>query len=542
MNGLMDAITTQVDPFYQQPFEVSETKNRIYVFQYPLNITAAEMGLRPYSFFIGQTDPSRGWKVEGEFLSRWEDRDYTKSAERPKLLAYRDVHEDILDHDVRLKMMKYGWVKKLSNYEGYGSTEMIMHPTLNDWDVALNQFFDEIEKLDNYYKEFENKFGFSPSTQRKKSKKKEEDMYRVPPVDLISEMCNKLKDLPKDAKIYVTRDAHGHFCDYLLSMGFENLYTEEEYEYFPKNFKASFVGLEKVNLVPENKLKDMHFTATIGNPPYIKSTHLNFLLTALEKSDNVVLVHPAGWMFRSDRQIEQDVRKALKNRVCKLELFNGNSKFPGARFGCPLVVTTARKKHTDKIEIVYGTTGNSYYLDSLDDIPSGFWEPTELHLETVKKFKKLTERYSIYDLMRNYSGSGYAVSTPRVCGHANFVSTPRVCGNQTNKAEDFVSYDFYTFFYRNSDILTLDKKNKLFQVSSVEERDSLISYLKTKVARFGLSICKVSQDAHIERYLNNVPLPPLDRTWTEESIMDYYNFSEDQRNLINTFIHDYYNV
>ena len=198
--------------------------------------------------------------------------------------------------------------------------------------------------------------------------------------------------------------------------------------------------------------------------------------------------------------------------------------------------------HTDKIELVYGTTGNSYYLDSLDDIPSGFWEPSSIHLETVSKFKKLTERYSIYDLMRNYSGSGYAVSTPRVCGHANFVSTPRVCGNQTNKAEDFVSYDFYTFFYRNSDILTLDKKNKLFQVSSKEERDSLISYLKTKVARFGLSICKVSQDGHIKRYLNNVPLPPLDREWTEESIMDYYDFTEEQRNLINTFIHDYYNV
>jgi len=47
---------------------------------------------------------------------------------------------------------------------------------------------------------------------------------------------------------------------------------------------------------------------------------------------------------------------------------------------------------------------------------------------------------------------------------------------------------------------------------------------------------------HIERYLNNVPLPPLDRQWTEDSIMEYYNFSEEQRNLINTFISDYYHV
>lgn len=111
MNGLMEAITDQVDPFYEKPIEISETVNRIYVFQYPLDMLAAEMGIRPYAFFIGQTDPARGWKVEGEFLSRWEDRDYTKSTERPKLLAYRDVHEDILDHDIRLKMHKYGWKK-----------------------------------------------------------------------------------------------------------------------------------------------------------------------------------------------------------------------------------------------------------------------------------------------------------------------------------------------------------------------------------------------------------------------------------------------
>ena len=67
-----------------------------------------------------------------------------------------------------------------------------------------------------------------------------------------------------------------------------------------------------------------------------------------------------------------------------------------------------------------------------------------------------------------------------------------------------------------------------------------MSYLKTKVARFGLSIHKISQDAHISRYLSSVPLPPLDREWTEDSIMEYYEFTEEQQSLINSFISDYY--
>jgi len=273
---------------------------------------------------------------------------------------------------------------------------------------------------------------------------------------------------------------------------------------------------------------NMQFHSNIGNPPYLKNLHLEFLLKGLELSDNVSLVHPSGWLFRSTRKIEMQVRAALKNRVRKLELFNGNAKFPDARFGCPLVVTTAAKHHTGPIELVYGTTGNRYYIDSLDDMPTGFWEPSAIHLETVEKYKKLTQTDSINSLLKKYSGKGFSISTPRVCG------------NQTKKAEDFISYDFFTFFYRKSEIFDINPKNKVFITSSEAERDSLISYLKTKVARFGLSINKISQDAHISRYLESVPLPPLDREWTEKSIMDYYKFSEEQRNLINTFIADYY--
>jgi hypothetical protein len=296
--------------------------------------------------------------------------------------------------------------------------------------------------------------------------------------------------------------------------------------------------VKDINLIPEH----MHFDTTIGNPPYKGTLHLEFLLKALELSDNVSLVHPSGWLCRKRTGIEQTVINALKNRVCELELFNGNARFPDATFGAPLVITTVKKSHTGPIKLTYETTGNTYYLNSLDDMPSGYWEPTPIHLETVAKFKNLCQTSSIFDLLKKYTGTGAALSTPRTCGHANIISTPRVCGNQTNEENDFFSYDFYTFFYRNSDIHTISPKRKVFQTSSVEECDSLISYLKTKVARFGLSISKVSQDVHISYYLKNVPLPPLDRDWTEESIMDYYEFTQEQRDLINTFIKDYYNV
>ena len=135
MNGLVDAIKV-VDPDYQPPFFIGQ-KNRIYIMQFPAYIRGAENGDYPYSFFIGQTDPARGWVVEGEYLVRWEDNDYSKCPEKPKLLAYIDIHPDISDHDIRSLMRKYNWVKQLSDYPDYGAHEMIMHPNIKDWDTGI---------------------------------------------------------------------------------------------------------------------------------------------------------------------------------------------------------------------------------------------------------------------------------------------------------------------------------------------------------------------------------------------------------------------
>lgn len=314
MNALFECIK-KIEPDYPEPI-VPGYLNRIYAFQYPMYIEAAEMGMRPYSFYIGQTDPGRGWEVEGKYLKRWGDGDYSKSAEKPKLLGYLDVHKDISDHDVRPLMRKYGWVKYLSDYPGFGSTEMIMHPTIKDWNTGIQQFFIELKKLNEYYENFEQKFGFTPGKKKRKAKKKEDEMYRIPDRELLMDMCDEmLKKVAKDAKIYVIQDAHGQICDYLLSKGYNNLYTEKSYKYFPKGELANSTGLGAVNLLTENQIKNMKFDVVLGNPPYQDSTNNDiasnlwskFWVKALKltKDDGIVsLITPFSWCSPS-----QDFKK-----------------------------------------------------------------------------------------------------------------------------------------------------------------------------------------------------------------------------------------
>ena len=274
--------------------------------------------------------------------------------------------------------------------------------------------------------------------------------------------------------------------------------------------------------------KDMKFDVVIGNPPYLKNLHLEFLLKSLNISDLVTLIHPAGWLFRETKSIERQVKNALKGRIKKLVLFNGNSTFKGTEFACPLVITYAVESHTGPIEVESKITGNTYYINDLSEFPTGYWEPTDLHLEVVSTIKNIASQGDINSLVKVKSNKPF-LGCPRVVGHG-----------KTMDPKKYASDDFHIFHYRNSDLHNANQGDKVFELSNNEEVKSLKSYLETKFARFALSICKISQDSYVSRYFENVPLPPLDRQWTEESIMEYYDMKPEHIEYINSFIPDYY--
>ena len=130
-NALIDAIRVN-EPFYTDT-TVTEKKNRIYCHQFESWIELISLGLRDFCFYIGQTEPERGWKVVGEYLIRFADGDYSKCPDKPKLYRYWDVHPDLKDHEIGEVMRKYGFIK---NPYG-GSPELVANANIKDLDTAL---------------------------------------------------------------------------------------------------------------------------------------------------------------------------------------------------------------------------------------------------------------------------------------------------------------------------------------------------------------------------------------------------------------------
>ena len=288
-NPLIQAIK-EVEPFYVDD-TIPQGKNRIYCHQFESWIELIELGKRLLCFYIGQTDADRGWKVVGEYLIRFADGDYSKCPDKPKLYGFWDVHPDITDNEIREIMRKYGFAK---NPYG-GSPEMVVSTRVKDLETALFLIGQEIQKLNDYYYNFEKKFGYSPSIERKKAKNREDDAFRIPQRSAVYDMCEQLKNLARDAIIYVPKDAYGRFCDYLANEGFTNIYTEKDYEYFYGCKELMGDKFEEIHLITEEEFFDMKkkFDVIIGNYPYGNAGQLaiDFLGKSSEtlKDDGMIL-------------------------------------------------------------------------------------------------------------------------------------------------------------------------------------------------------------------------------------------------------------
>lgn len=70
-----------------------------------------------------------------------------------------------------------------------------------------------------------------------------------------------------------------------------------------------------------------------------------------------------------------------------------------------------------------------------------------------------------------------------------------------------------------------------FIVNSKEEAKSLLSYINSKFSNFMLSLRKISQDIKPDT-CKWIPIVPFDREWSDEQLFEYFNLTEDERNII----------
>ena len=259
-----------------------------------------------------------------------------------------------------------------------------------------------LEKIDQFAKKNFNLQGEDSST----------------PSSIVNEMLDKL---PKD----IWKDPNKKFCDPVCGSGkflvgikdrlMEGLTNEipdkEEREkhiienqiYGFDNDNAKTIMSKRLinnkdyndNIYTENSLtfnwNNMpKFDVVVGNPPYIRGTHLTFIDKAYELANEfIVFIQPATWVLNENSPCEK-VKNLIGPYVKSIKFIDGNPQF-GIIMASPLSITFINKKTTTDIIDVEDLINNKKY--SVDDINLiNKWGDTEIYPGLEDKIKSISSQ------------------------------------------------------------------------------------------------------------------------------------------------------
>jgi hypothetical protein len=101
--------------------------------------------------------------------------------------------------------------------------------------------------------------------------------------------------------------------------------------------------------------------------------------------------------------------------------------------------------------------------------------------------------------------------------------------------------DFYSVISPISSYWTVSKNHDYGLAISTYEKDSLVSYLKSFVARFALSIYKFNGNNHMGE-LRAIPIVPFDRIWNDKMLCEHFGITDTEYQEILRCIPDYYGL
>jgi site-specific DNA-methyltransferase (adenine-specific) len=286
----------------------------------------------------------------------------------------------------------------------------------------------------------------------------------------------------------------------------------------------------------------------VGNPPYnearIKETsdqplYSKFIVKAIEMTDKLLFVVPSRW-FSGGKGLDE-FRKSMLLRKDIVSI----NHIPNSRTIWP------------EVDIKGGV--NYFYLDKSHDGLTEFTSDSgNKQMVQLDKYDILVPDTKAYPLINKvvkypclsdlYLSTGHFGITTNFEHFTNSNSANGVkCYVSAKKGEEkFVlkkyvknTYDFWKVFTPQGSGKGGDGFGNIiigspreiasqtyfgFKVDSLVQAKSLKSYLETDFANYMLSLRKIDQ--HIsEATLKWVPLPPLDREWTDAKVAKYYGLN-----------------
>ena len=248
----------------------------------------------------------------------------------------------------------------------------------------------------------------------------------------------------------------------------------------------------------------MKFDLIISNPPFRQNMHLKILQDVYKLGEKICFVHPATWLYDNKYLYKRykETCELVKDHFISYEKVENANKIFGIGLFTDLFITYINKNKTGIGDAIYNIDihGNSKIYKSL-------------------KKKILKYKLTLYDKVKN----------------DNDYNNPKVSFSGIGKFYRFIPKTIeHECYGKNSN------KHLKFLFNSENEMLNFKDYLKTKIARFCLSIYKINQ--HLDSgELASVPyMPTYTRLWTDEDVAKELGLTEEELAWAINWIPDYY--
>lgn len=352
----------------------------------------------------------------------------------------------------------------------------------------------------------------------------------------------------------------------------ENVMVFTRYHLVKRHIKKEFPNIsvkvvdvkdgESIEDAYKRKMReaDMNFDSAIGNPPYHEdddghgasstTVYDDFVKLSQRLAEKTCLVVPARW-FIGGKGLS-DFRNWMLQRedIESIQYWNKeDNPFKNTRIsGGVCVIYTSKNKDSDKVllngteikldryDIIVSDTESYPIIDSVREnsdrflneiyVPSSFSgiSPSDDELCDSKKTARHIPCYTFQQGGFKRWVDFKETKNMRRGGDQIHVLTAEANGDETDGFGN-------TFVAKRNE--TFSKTYIGFEVSSFRKAVSLRTYLNTKFANHMLRLRKISQ--HISGKTTEwVPLPPLDRIWTDEELQkeSYFGLTSNQWDYI----------
>ena len=362
-------------------------------------------------------------------------------------------------------------------------------------------------------------------------------------------------------KIPIEKDRKKHILEKMLFMAEynkKNCFMVEQIFNWDNDYKLNLYEGNSLQLNIKKEFGIDKFDIVIGNPPYneeLKSSgatalYNKFVEYYIEKCDLLCFVIPSRW-FAGGKGLNSFRKNMLKRTdIVYIKHFDDASKIFGSSVSIEGGVNYFLKDINHNGDCMYN--GSKTKLNKYDVFVDGKYHN---FIDKVNNLRSIINQYCSAGYFKYITNDSRLRTVGKIKCYVSLQKSSDRCKYITeyefNKNNFFWKVItaranggnkcFGNIFIGNPDEIHTSSYIS-FKVSDEDEAKSLLCYMKCRLPNFMLSLRKHSQDIS-KNTCKWIPLPPLNKEWTDDEVYKYFDLSEEDIKLINdTNIVGYKNV